>query len=268
MTSKPIKKESNRQLQATRKGEHGRRGGAGAGTPKFSGECDDLKGFTFDATTGRDPEGYRKSMERFVSYIGTSMSQYPGDIEFLIENLEDPKIKAPMAPPRDAQGNRDETETELWKIRLKNHSAREIALETNKQKAFALLWGQCTSAMRAQLKEDDSWREVRADHDVIKMVKLIRSAMYNVETKTYLPESLELALTGYVNHFQRRNESNADYQERFLNLIEVYEQHGGDIVHKGLIENELKIINPGITLKNADIYIDEYKAARKEARAK
>ena len=63
--------------------------------------------------------------------------------------------------------------------------------------------------------------------------------MYNVEAKAYLPESLELSLTWYVTNFQKRNESNTNYQERFLNLIEIYEQNGGDIVHKTLLENEL-----------------------------
>ena len=75
-------------------------GGARWSLPKFTGACEGLQGYVFDATAGRQADTYTKIMKALADYIGANTKYHGGDIRYVVEYLSEPTMTEPNSTRR------------------------------------------------------------------------------------------------------------------------------------------------------------------------
>ncbi|KAG7337969.1 hypothetical protein IV203_034410 [Nitzschia inconspicua] len=85
------------------------------------------------------------------------------------ENLGFVELKEPKDPDDSAYG----VVLKRWEIELKASEAAMRTRISNQEKAFSLLLGQCSQAVRSRLRSAKSWAELSQRSDVIGLLKLL-----------------------------------------------------------------------------------------------
>ena len=81
-------------------------------------------------------------------------------------------------------------------------------------------------AMRAKLKGDSRFRNMKTNSDVIELLKLIREVAYNVKADRYPFMAQHAALKNYIMHYQNFHTTNDNYLDSRSNLKEVLSHCG------------------------------------------
>jgi hypothetical protein len=74
--------------------QHGNTPSVSIRSPKFEGECNDLKGHIYDCTNMRQADQYTKTTKEIVEYIGHTF-KFGMDTQLSIENID---IQVPNDP--------------------------------------------------------------------------------------------------------------------------------------------------------------------------
>ena len=204
--------------------------------PKFTGACDALHGYIFDATEGRQAETYTKNMKALADYVGANTKYHGGDIRYVVEYLSDPTMIEPLDPVDGASLTR----RRMWEKEVDSHFRRLESLEENKKVLFSLILGQCTLGMKSRLCGMATWETTKAGYDAMGLIKAIKSAMHNFGNKKDLVHAIHLAQRDFFLLHQAEGETNAAYFERFTAIVDLLEQHaGGFATHDEVINEEL-----------------------------
>ncbi|KAG7361120.1 hypothetical protein IV203_036220 [Nitzschia inconspicua] len=125
-----------------------------------------------------------------------------------------------------------------WEIELK---AYELAMKTrvsNEKKAFALVLGQCSPAVRTRLKSAKSWAELNQKSDIIGLLKLLQSCLHDAPGK-YESDTIVEAHDRFSS-FRQNDLSVDDYHTQFKGLVDALEYSEGNI---GLSEKRIMRFN-------------------------
>ena len=102
----------------------------------------DLEGYIFDCSDNKQANKYITAIKRIAGYVGAEY-KYGGDIRSSIENSKRFEIPMPTAP--------DDNDTALLKMILNRnidiYVERDGILGENLQKAYSLIYGQCTKLL-------------------------------------------------------------------------------------------------------------------------
>jgi hypothetical protein len=126
-------------------------------------ECDDKKQFS-------------KTVEAVGEYIAKKL-KYPGDIDSLTKDLVLPTIPEPK--------ELDPEETNLLVKAIWNKKVMSY-LESNLKTAYAVIWGQCSEAIKARLTSLDDFKTKSHDSDCIWILKETRGITYGFEGQRYI----------------------------------------------------------------------------------
>ena len=161
------------------------------------------------------------------------------DIAFALENLNErdltkfqPMLKrATPADPKDARAvAQEETLNEQYKMQFQvdydKYKERVEAYRDNKFKAYALLWGQCNSAMKAKIQSRKDYQTVIKDNP-IELLKAIKQHATNFSDIQYDMRTAEDAMTSFMTIRQRDDESLIDFLRRYKNTKDVFLSHIG-----------------------------------------
>ena len=157
------------------RGRGGARGHAGRGNSRprptgFRGTTTEMGGNVFECYEEQtDRCQYTKTVEALQGHVKKTM-KHPEDLASLFATecrmpvlVRPPKpVAAPPAPAGDgdtaAADTEDiEAEIEIWKEDLRALSKRKSVLRGNLSAIHAVIWGQCSEAMKAKLKSLDDY---------------------------------------------------------------------------------------------------------------
>jgi len=108
------------------------------------------------------------------------------------------------------------------------YCTRTDYLDSNLKTAYAVIWGQCSKAIKAKLTSLDDFETKSHESDCIWILKEM-GITYCFKGQPYIYLSLDDARTTYYAYTQGAEDSISSYLEHFRSLVEVLEHYGGAI---------------------------------------
>jgi len=117
----------------------------------------------------------------------------------------------------------------IWEKKVSAYCTRTDYLDSNLKTAYAVIWGQCSKAMKAKHTSLDDFETKSHESDCVWILKEIKGVAYRFEGQRYIYLSLDDACTTYYAYTQGAKDSISSYHEHFRSLVEVLEHYGGAI---------------------------------------
>jgi hypothetical protein len=176
------------------------------------------------------------------------------------------KLRKPIWPiPDDIPATSSDGAKIIWKNRLTEYVKRESVLAENVKTVYSLIWGQCTDVMGQKIASHSDYETTEDVSDAIKLLKTIKSIIFNFQGQIYRPQDLRDAKRRFYNLYQDRHMTCQAYLKKFQNSVEVIKHCGGDLgIDTGLIDATFATVNPAVTRDTATP--ETLKAAKKYAR--
>ena len=164
---------------------------------------------------------YNEFKDLLMTYVGSDFKN-GDDIACLIRELKDPEADlvvehTPDKPKKGADGY-DHFEMEEWKMGHKMFLDRKMVMHNNIKKLYALVWGQCTQALKSELMGLEKFEENKKKSDSLWLLENIKIVSAGVD-------STANAVVTYHNQFmnvsfirQSATESMDDYMNRFNSM--------------------------------------------------
>ena len=193
---------NNNNNNNSNKRRHNKHSGRSAGQDNrgFQGKCADLKSAVYDVTAGRDT--FTKTTRDIAEYIGREYED-AGEFRIGMVDLELPPIVAP-AEPDDANNM---LQLERWKIQTRLYEKKTETRRKNSGRAYPLILGQCSQALRNRMEADVTWNNINENSDVIALLQLIQTCMIQRQTRKNAVHTL-LDAQGFVPHIGGRRNRN------------------------------------------------------------
>ncbi len=192
----------------------------------FKGDSPEMNGHVyqcFGEGTGGQTQ-FMKTTEVLGQYIAKNI-KFPGDMTCLTRELKQPEIEKPPALPADA----DEFDKLEWKGNAEDYIKRKKQLVHNTKAVYAVIWGQCSEALRARLRSTPDFIEKDKAQDCVWILKTIKGIMLRFEGQRFICLSIADASQQILTFRQGPETTLAKYYEDFKNLVEVYQHYGGDL---------------------------------------
>jgi hypothetical protein len=154
-----------------RGGRNRNRNSHGSNNRPFQGKISDLEGHVYDVKTNDPTKTFQKTTEEIAEYVARTLPD-AGEYRLGLIELSLPDISPPADP--DESGLQNVIVMEKWKAAYKLSQDLQKVRKTNQGKVFAIVLGQCTTAMRDELLSDDAWGRINSSTDVIGLLKLIQ----------------------------------------------------------------------------------------------
>ena len=249
---------------------------AGQSGPKsiFKSNVIGLEEDTFDVGASSDPAKFSKSLKNIENYIQKTYKM-PDDIVKAIQQMKRPTLDYPYKPAKDKcvddQGTFDEDIFDMakftWKEDYKAMRVRKDKYNENESNAWALIYGQCAPELKNKLEGTVDYNTCKNTNDVVSLLSMIRGYCCQFDTLNDEYMSIVGAIKNLLYFFQKPTQSNSDYHEDFMAMMEVIEEYGGAgslTYFPNMIKKEL--MTKGIDMDKASG--DEMKKAKKIVRDK
>lgn len=141
-------------------------------------------------------------------------------------DMKMPILERPEVPDDDA----DETDMAIWNEDIKDYAKRKRALRGNLAAIQAVIWGQCSEAMKAKLKSIDGYEQSMSDDDCEWMLKNIKAITMQFDAKHNGYISMLDATAGFLNCRQQQGQTADSYLEALKGHADTIEYHGGILV--------------------------------------
>ena len=139
------------------------------------------------------------------------------DTKIILSRLQELVFHPPADPPFPISM----TDKRVWEKEVDIYVDRKRNYEDNKMNLYAVAYGQCSKAMKAKLKTLQNFQNINDGHDLLGLLRAIKSIGEQLDTRDYFPKALVNIKLSFFNIRQGDKESNADYQSRFIKYIEV-----------------------------------------------
>ena len=236
--------------------------------PRPQGDCAELKHNVFDLNGSGAIDKFNKSLEALLNYI-TSNQTGGQDVVNMLDNDEEPdwmddapEPKVPEddepEPPVELQAGANQyqqmsyqTEVKAYKkqmkiyqakakqvedwntINLKEHLIRIKTFEDNCNKAYGLIWGQCTQPLKNKCEQSEKWTDIKADKSHLKplnLLKLIKTIVVNSQDTVYPMVTILDSVIRLIETVQGETEGINNYVKRFKEVVDLLETQFGPLV--------------------------------------
>jgi hypothetical protein len=228
---------------------------------RFEGRIEALKGYVYDVTMQRGgTDDFHRTTKEIAEYFARTNDD-AGEFRKALDPsvLQFEPLIAPVVPT-------DRTDIVLmkyWEMDLKEYRKKLNIRTESSEKAYAIILGQCSQAIRDRLEAHPTWNTIDSASDVIKLLKLIRTSLFSGATSRNATHALVEAQDAFISFRQSSRMSNAAYFDKFKALLEVYQHLGGDV---GVIHAPSpEFINAADPDDPTDIELNAARAAAKEA---
>jgi hypothetical protein len=188
----------------------------------FKGNTADMNGHVFECYDERgDRTQFSKTLEALGEYAFKNL-KYPENLKSIfIDPMTAPKIDMPEELPATATKR---TEV-IWEASVKAYARRSDELESNLTTLYAVIWGQCSDAMRNKIRALDDYDTESLKNNCIWLLKEINGVAHQFDTSrnTYL--SLIDARAEFYNLRQGASQSNASYLAVFTSNVQVLDYY-------------------------------------------
>jgi hypothetical protein len=184
----------------------------------FTGECDGLKECVFDCSDAKQAGMYEANIRKISIYVGTKfdMGMF---VSTLVDNLVE--VEVPLPPTIE---NR-----EIYKLQLVQYVKNQAKLETELQKLYALVYGQCTEYLTSRLQERDEFKEMHMKKNPLWLLKTIKSLTFMHEGEKGYEMTMAEADDKFRRIYQAKDMTNVQYKKVFDNMVDVIEHYGGTV---------------------------------------
>ena len=145
----------------------------------YQGECEDI-GYIL----GLQSEKFNKKvqfqvfLEKLGTYIVSNLKD-GGDIQPLYTTLSDPNENfaskhKPIKPESNETGELDEVDPEIYRKEVKQFVQRKINMRRNLEKAYGLIWGQCSAGLQAYIKDLSYYETGSSKFDALWLIREIK----------------------------------------------------------------------------------------------
>jgi uncharacterized protein (DUF2164 family) len=117
----------------------------------------------------------------------------------------------------------------IWEKKVSAYCTRTDYLNNNLKTAYAVIWGQCSKAMKAKFTSIDDFETKSHESDCVWILKESKGITYCFEGQRYIYLSLDDAHITYYAYTQGAEDSISSYLEHFCSLVEVLEHYAGAI---------------------------------------
>ena len=210
------------------RGRRGGRGGRGPGPARtnFRGTTDDMNGQVFECYEEQsDRRQYSRTLEALEGYVKKSL-KYSEDLATLFaDKMEAPTVSMPMDPGKDPS----KTAEMIWAEEVKEYVKRTRTLRSNLATIHAVIWGQCSEAMKAKVKSLDDYKAKTVDNDCFWLLKQIKAITLQFDEKRNGFISLLDARTSFLTCRQQQWQTADAYLETLKGWADTIEYHGGTV---------------------------------------
>lgn len=228
-TSGITKQESRcsraRRRVRNRKQRERKTGAVPAKGPRFEGEKSEMAGHVFQTQKeSSTPRQFKKTMEQLEHWVGLK-TKFPEDLKPIFgDKIKQPLIKVPA----------DLTEDEKKSAaKIDMMTKREMSLETSFKQLYTVVWGQCSKAMRAQIRADKDYPNINGISDEVSLLKIIRGICYSYESSKEVNGAVYDTLKKFYSFMQGEHMSLTEYFEEFLIQIDIVEVCSGTNIWNG-----------------------------------
>ena len=116
-----------------------------------------------------------------------------------------------------------EAEKEVFKEEIKQFVQRKLTLRRNMQKAFGLIWGQCSNQLQEYMKGLSEYEDNSSIADVIWLLEELKKATAGFDSKGNPRMNMQDAVAALYRMRQGPHESNEHYMDRFKSNITAIE---------------------------------------------
>ena len=114
----------------------------------------------------------------------------------------------------------------IFKGLIDSYIKRVATLDSNIQKAYHLIIGQCTDLLQSKLKQQAQWSDISQNQDGIALITLIKTITFKFEDQKFLPLALYQSKAN-LYALRQSNMTNNEYLQRFQNLVDVASAYNG-----------------------------------------
>lgn len=148
---------------------------------KFEGKTEGLKGHIYDFGTPQQADIYTITTREIAEYAGRTML-YGNDISIAVDKLKMPTIEEPLEPPPIHPATTlSKGQEKIHEKKLVEYVKRILQLDENVNKVYAIVWGQCTEALREKLRGLSNFETISIEGQGINLIKEIRDIVYKRE---------------------------------------------------------------------------------------
>jgi hypothetical protein len=221
-----------------RGGRHRNRQGRGPrtvqGAPKmnrsgFKGSTTEMNGNVFECYDEQyDRRQYTKTVEALESYVKKNLTFSEDLSNLFAEEMKEPVITEPADPTADAK-----VPTKLQEMvyveQVKGYVKRLTALQSNLGTVHAVIWGQCSEAMKAKIKSLKEYKAKTETNDCFWLLKQLKAVTLQFDEKRNVFVSLLEARTSLLTCKQLQGQTVSEYLEVLRGWIDTIEYHGGSV---------------------------------------
>jgi hypothetical protein len=228
---------------------------------KFEGRCVDLKGYIYDCADSKQADLFTKTTKEIAEYVGRTY-KYGSDTRVFIENLGMTGISS-IPLPADVPSTATKTETRIWEKKVDEYVRKISQIEENMKTLYSLVWGQCSDVIRARIEALDNYQDMTNQSDSIKLLKSIKSLVFNFESQKYRPLAIHEGMKRFYSIYQDKHATCQSYLEKFQNCVDVLDHCGGSIGHiPGLVNATLMDNNIDFLTASKEEMADAVKASQ------
>ena len=174
---------------------------------------------------------YNEFKDLLMTFVGADFKN-GNDIACLIREMKDPEpdLRNEHEPKRPLKGTGDkydDFEMEEWRMKYKIFLEHKSIMKSNEKKLYALVWGQCTQALKSELMGLDKYEESEKNADAKWLLKNIKLISAGVDTTVNVVVTYHQQFMNILFLRQGLSESMEDYLKRFNALTETTKLAGG-----------------------------------------
>ena len=227
---------------------------------KFIGKYPDMHGNVFQCHNETDRrDQYERTVEELSRYASTFLNN-SRDIKIMLSTQREVTFTEPQDPPFSSSL----TQRKIWEKEVDLFMQRKEDYHDNKHVIFSVVLGQCSNAMKTQLKMNEEFSTWEDTFDVVSLLTEIQAISERFDSRTYFLEAYTNAIVAFFCIRQGARERINDYLSRFRKIIKVANHYGATLTDDEIIlKHELMMHGYISTLKEdtSDLTF-EYEAMR------
>jgi hypothetical protein len=216
---------------------------------------EELQGKVFVFGVQGQKERFIKAKRAVAEYLGRT-SEAPKELYTAIQSGVEPTFKEPDDPGPNATP----AQLKKYDILFKKNDAKQELYMKEKAKAFRIIMGQCSTAMRNKLETLPEFQEWENKDNFVALLERMRQLVYGTDKGQYEFWEMQAAMSGLFSLKQESGEPLANYLLRFDDQVRSTEGAFGPLIPTFTIkgkptEEELKNRNKFLAcvfLANAD----------------
>ena len=205
--------------------------------PSFKGAEEGLEKYIFDKVTeqNRHENMYETSMEQLVNHVGRNFTQGEHIVGAVLHGEQGPEKPDPCQKNED--GSNDEEDMVRFNYAMKEYTREMKIYKSNLSKLYHLIIGQCTPALKANMKTHADWATTERKQNGLELLKILRETISSGGAGKNKVVAIFLQMRALFGKNLQGDKPLAEYLTYFKNQLVVLKDLGGDLCPTGLSDS-------------------------------